>query len=181
MKQGFSLVEVLVSMLILSIFFVAAAKIITTKPKEEKIVTPHGYFECYWDGGTLYNHATSGAGVTIPNKAVPSGKCSYSPTSGAALMNVTVIYPNGQGGYQEMQPFITNKLSISPSKTEAEEATIGSDSSTESDTLVYKYGTKNNRTYEQIKTYLETTNSKSYINQKEVGYTGKSGGIIISW
>ena len=40
-KFGFSLAEALVSMLVLSLFFMATSKIISTRPKSEKITNKH--------------------------------------------------------------------------------------------------------------------------------------------
>ena len=51
MKKGFSLAEALVVMAVVSIFFAAVTKVITTRPKKPKQANLHGYYECYVDGG----------------------------------------------------------------------------------------------------------------------------------
>ena len=67
-KRGFSLAEALVVMAIISIFFAAATKIITTRPKPKIQVNPHGYFECYKLGGTQYQRSVREQ-LEIENKA----------------------------------------------------------------------------------------------------------------
>lgn len=86
-KLGFSLVEALISMAILSIFFAATAKIITTKPKKERVQTSHGSFYCC------------------------SNSCTFKPPSGVSFFN---IYAK-QGYidyYSVYEPNITEELSI---------------------------------------------------------------------
>ena len=66
--NGFSLVEMLIVILILSI--VAAASVPFVQPKKAKknyIKSPHGIFECYYQNGTLYQYEAN-------NKTNKNGK-----------------------------------------------------------------------------------------------------------
>lgn len=67
--QGFSLAEMLVVMLILMIVVVASVPFVAPKKLKNKfIVSPHGIFECYYEGGNLYqyemNNKTNKNGTT---------------------------------------------------------------------------------------------------------------------
>ena len=89
-KRGFSLAEALVSMLILSMFFVATSKIITIKQKDVGRTRSTGYYECYKKDGKLYQKYSNSASqevaactfnppYTRPNKILYSinNKCIY--------------------------------------------------------------------------------------------------------
>jgi len=73
-KFGFSLAEALVSMLVLSLFFIATAKIITVKQKDKpKIVA--GYYECALVGSERVENGTteknaSGCAYNPPPRSV---------------------------------------------------------------------------------------------------------------
>ena len=173
-KLGFSLMEALVSMLILSVFFAATAKVITKKKKPEKIVYPHGYYECYYDGGSLYSgESTNFAAPEI--KQISGSSCTFTPGTGKIVYKVTVIYPDNNGGFSEIVPFINNDLTIKPSKT-TEKTTIRSSNSQ----LEYDIN-KSNNTYEEIHNYLGFTNSRSNVYIKNIGASGNGGGVIIAW
>ena len=88
-KKGFSLAEALVSMLILSIFFGVAAKMVTQRPKQEYIVSPHGFFECYKDNtdGTI---KVNGTGLDSPT----TGTCEFTPAKNTSVYNL-VLYSYG--------------------------------------------------------------------------------------
>ena len=89
-KFGFSLAETLISMLVLSMFFIATSKMITTKPKTEVSENKHGYFECYMDGGTLMQKRSDEGSQGDPVPA-PNGVCSFEPPSGIAFANIYVL------------------------------------------------------------------------------------------
>ena len=95
-KPGFSLAEALVSMLVLSIFFVASSRIITTKPKKEVQMNRHGYFECFKDhSGVMKQKRCDGsyAGDLI---RVEDGVCRFTPPRGIAFV---VIYALNNGAF----------------------------------------------------------------------------------
>ena len=96
-KSGFSLFEALVSMLILSLFFLAASKAITQKQPVEIQRNPHGIFECYKVQGQLWQHRVVGP-VSTPAKRV--GTCIFNPPNGVNFINIHYFdgtrYFNGQ-------------------------------------------------------------------------------------
>lgn len=104
-KFGFSLAETLVSMLVLSIFFVVTSKIITVKPKAEIATNRHGYFECFVQNGALMQKRSDG---TYNGEAVPAGNaCHFVPPSGIANVVVYVLNDTeglGQRFYVSAEP-----------------------------------------------------------------------------
>lgn len=104
-KKGFSLAEALIVMAIISIFFAAASKIITTKPKVKKQINAHGYYECYYSGGHKQKYMRDG--VASPLQSV--SECKFEPPAGIAFFNVNSSNPC----YTSFQPNINNALTIS--------------------------------------------------------------------
>ena len=104
-KKGFSLAEALVVMAIISIFFAAASKIITTKPKIKKQINAHGYYECYYSGGHKQKYMRDG--VASPLESV--SECKFEPPAGIAFFNINSSDPC----YSSFQPNINNVLTIS--------------------------------------------------------------------
>lgn len=90
-KNGFTLAEVLISMLLMSLFFMATTKVITQKPKAELQENPHGYFECYYSGGALFQHRSINNSNTPAENRTNAGNCEFVPPSGAAFINIYYI------------------------------------------------------------------------------------------
>lgn len=92
-KSGFSLAEALVSMLILSIFFVVTSKVITTRQPDEWQGTEHGYYECIQqDSGNKFDQ-TMVTGNNVENKVVESCHFNVPPRSVAGIHR---YYYNGE-------------------------------------------------------------------------------------
>ncbi len=87
-KSGFSLAEALVSMLILSVFFIATAKVITTKQPAGKIAITHGFYECYRDSSGELKQTSSDDLVIKRNEGVE--QCAFYPSK--HLPNVVQYY-----------------------------------------------------------------------------------------
>ncbi len=88
-KFGFSLVEVLISMLILSVVFMAMTNVAAHKAKKKLDKSPHGFYECYKIGGTLYEDITRNNAAKEDNENVDS--CIFNPPKGAYIVNVYYI------------------------------------------------------------------------------------------
>lgn len=103
-KFGFSLAEALVSMLVMSMFFIATSKIITTKPKKEVQANKHGYFECYYDGGVLKQKRSDGS--YAGEATIASGNvCTFTPPKGIAFALIyTLNNTNGRKFYHSQEP-----------------------------------------------------------------------------
>ncbi len=106
LKSGFSLVEVLIAMLLMSLFFLASTKIITMKPPQEVQEKPHGYYECFGplsDHEGLYlEHKSVGDAYVVPTY---SQGCSFDPPGGIPFANLYYIdnYENYYLNIQEPQ------------------------------------------------------------------------------
>ena len=107
-KKGFSLAEALVVMAIISIFFAAASKIITTKPKVKKQINAHGYYECYYLGGHKQKYVRDG--VASPLQSV--SECKFEPPAGIAFFNIN-SFNSFNSCHSSFQPNINNALTIS--------------------------------------------------------------------
>lgn len=106
-KKGFSLVEALLVMVIISILFAAGTKVITTRPKPMAQTTPHGYYECYNDSGLKQRYVREGA-ENAQEQAV--SQCIFEPPVGAAVFNLTSYSPILHSSFE---PNINNKLNVS--------------------------------------------------------------------
>ncbi len=106
-KRGFSLAEALVVMVIISIFFAAAAKIITTKPKPKKQINIHGYFECYRkESGTLYQRYVR-EGIATEEESV--SVCTFEAPTGVGFFNLNSYSPVA---HSSMEPNINTRLTV---------------------------------------------------------------------
>ena len=83
-------------MLVMSIFFVASSKIITTKPKKEVQLSRHGYFECLIDHSGILKQKRSDGSYTGELIRVNDGVCTFAPPSGIAFV---VIYALNGGRF----------------------------------------------------------------------------------
>jgi len=70
-KFGFSLAEALVSMLVISLFFLATAKVITIKEKDKPKMLS-GFYECYCSNNTCKQH-----GSKIAEEDLNNNMCTY--------------------------------------------------------------------------------------------------------
>lgn len=105
-KRGFSLADALVSMLILSMFFMATSKIITIKQKDEANVKTTGYYECYKKDGKMYEKYYNGS---LKENV---GSCVFNPPY--TRPNKVLYSINNQCIYTTMELEISNTLTINP-------------------------------------------------------------------
>lgn len=109
MKKGFSLAEALVVMAVVSIFFAAVTKVITTRPKKPKQANLHGYYECYVDGGMYERYVRNG--VATKPKAVT--KCKFQPPGNISFFNINTC---GPAFYSNMEPNISRDIWVEVNK-----------------------------------------------------------------
>ena len=88
-KKGFSLVEALVVMTILAVFFAFGARIMTTKPKLKKQDTEHGYYECVYQGGHKQRYVIEGVASAVENLS----QCKVAIEQNAGFFNVRLVVP----------------------------------------------------------------------------------------
>jgi len=106
LKKGFSLAEALIVMVIISVFFATAAKVITTKPKAKRIVNEHGYYECYIKGGGIYQRYVR---QDLPAEEENVSVCSFEAPTGVGFFNINSYSPVAHSSFE---PNINNKLRI---------------------------------------------------------------------
>ena len=160
-KNGFSLMEALISMLIISIFFVASTKVMTTKQKDPPMRNPHGYYECYkLANGVVYEHTNNSDPVTINSL----NDCSIQPPQGAAFVN---LHYRGSSGsyYTRMVPYTSNALSLEDVKDIL-------DTRNPSDNP-YKQSNLQN-----FREYLQQSHSKAKMLEK---FSSLKEGMFVAW
>lgn len=99
-KNGFTLAEALVALLVMSLILIAAMPVITRKKRSIERVT-HGAFACYWDNGALVGkyltgQKTSGANTVYDAQEGRQG-CYFTPPAGAKNFVVTTVGGGGGG------------------------------------------------------------------------------------
>lgn len=174
-KKGFSLAEALVVMAIISIFFAAAGKIMTQKPKPIKQQNPHGYFECYLDGGTHKQSSAIEEAATDPVVA-EGGACKFEPPKGVAFFNVNTY---GRAFYSDFEPNVNNTINIkiNTASTTDDFITIYKDSKTFVIKAADALSTNFRNEQESAKVYFEAIHPKSQIYNNGNVRTG----IMFSW
>lgn len=90
-KNGFTLAEMLVSMLVVSVLFAVSTKLLTHKPPVQTVTNPHGFFECYYKEGELYTHSMKGQAEVEPK---PAKNCNFEPQLGLAFINIHYYDPH---------------------------------------------------------------------------------------
>ena len=168
-KNGFSLAEMMISMLIISLFFVAATKLITHKKPQEELKQPHGFFECYYSGGRLYTHTMQGQTET---SAVAAPNCNVDLRSDIKFINIHYI--NGNTYFNTQEPFFEKSLKLS--------------NPTDLQTYYYKQyfdGTETNtdvyHSKDEFKAYLAKSHPQSNIYKQWVGGASPQIVLFISW
>ena len=162
MKNGFSLAEALVVMVIVAILFAAITKVITTKPKPKAPSNPHGYYECYRKGGGLEQRYVR-EGVETEAKSVST--CEFVPPGGIAFFNINSYSPDHC--YTSFQPNINNNIKITFDENSV--ITIAN-----KDT---EYALEGNEDPDNTKSYFEAIHPDSMIYNNGSYRTG----IMFSW
>jgi len=185
-KKGFSLAEILVAMLILSIFFLAGAKVYTRKQKDEVMKKIHGFYECYWDGGTL-KAAFSKTG-SHPTPQNSGNQCLFNTIRNNSLFTYTILFPDSKGGYS-MQYYINSPTAVvvPPSSENNLTATITDEENGsiklrlgEGDNMVYLNDALEGEAddYDMVMNKLKLTAKRANIIEEE---NNQNGAVIISW
>lgn len=182
-KRGFSLAEILISMLIMSVAFMALTKVITQKPKKLMEKTPHGFYECYKTNGVLHEDRTRNNILQPENPDVTN--CTFDPPKGVYYVNVHYIgmVPSEGAG-------AVNKYYNAPEAMFDSQVTFSDPSDILSDIpeeFLTESGSYNyTRNFEQdsnmFKAYLELSHQQSqiYQNWKNTGNAPENA-LFIAW
>ncbi len=169
-KYGFSLVEALVSMLIMSVFFLAATKIMTQKPPKEIERSPHGFFECYVIGSNIYTHSVRGDAEFAESRAP---NCNFQIPVGLHFINVHYM---SSGRYFNTPETMFERY-----------AEISSPPAVEDQFYKQCFSGAGNPCASMFKStstfynYLQNTNPKSKIYKRWANGTPPSSALFISW
>lgn len=99
LKYGFTLVELMVVMLFVTLVIAAATPIITKRAKEVPPRLHHGKYICYRDaGGNLREHYYNSSNLTRVIELEEGQECSFTPPAKASIFKIELIGA-GAGGY----------------------------------------------------------------------------------
>ena len=156
-KSGFSLAEALISMLVVSVFFMATSKIITTKPKKEIEQSKHGYFECYVEDNVMKQKRSDGSFGATPVTVASGHPCRFTPPNGVAFFVIYALNTTedvGKGFYVSQESQINSEDGI-------EEITIDSDELTHFQDYMDEAGKPNTSIYPLINFFESSYPSSS--------------------
>lgn len=94
-KIGFSLIEMMLLLLILSLMTAASVPILSRKHKVAPVKAFHGRYACFWNGNHLWQQQYSGENI-IQNEAV--SQCRFEPPKKANYFYIQIIGGGGGGG-----------------------------------------------------------------------------------
>lgn len=99
LRAGFTLVELMVFFLFISILIAASTPLITKRIKSVPLRTYHGKFLCYRDGaGTLHGDYYNAAGDVVKSTTGSGDSITFEPPKRAAVFKVEMVGA-GAGGY----------------------------------------------------------------------------------
>lgn len=108
-KNGFSLAEALISMLVVSMFFLATSKIMTHREPDDIISHSHGFCACYFESGSLKMDCV--ANNSPVRTTTPTNKCTINLPRDAIMYNLAVIENDN---VYEKSEIINESLSVIP-------------------------------------------------------------------
>ncbi len=94
-KLGFSLIEMMLLLLILSLMTAASVPILSRKHKKAPVKAFHGRYACFWNGNQLWQQQYSGENI-IQNEAV--AQCKFEAPKKANYFYIQIIGGGGGGG-----------------------------------------------------------------------------------
>lgn len=179
---AFSLAEVLIAMLVMSLFFLATTKVISVKQKDDPNETPHGYYECLGDGNYSI-HRVDGGAETIPEGST-STICEFKPVKNIPFYNIYAIRINPIGFYKQVEPQITdeNEITFSGAKGLIElykDAFDNADGASSLEDTMAKYVLYGE--YTQFKNYVTTTYTQSLLGRAWTGANPPFDAVFIVW
>lgn len=182
-KSGFSILEALVSMLVLSLFFIASSRIITQKHSAEFEDSPHGYYECYFADGKQWEHRSQDSEDREPKEV---DKCIFDPPTTANFVNVH--YYDGSQCLSSPQIIFNDRLELaSPSSirskmdTTDDEEMQNAQAQYEEDENSTALSDLNTRRINEFMTYLRLTHPNSQVSQMFESETPPSSAVFIAW
>jgi len=102
-KKGFTLAEMMVVLLIMTIIAAATLPLVTRRHKKTEEIS-HGRYECYYNasGKLVEKYTQTGGNMAIANSGVEvqplSGKCTFVPPRASKKFNMYLIGGGGGGG-----------------------------------------------------------------------------------
>ena len=179
-RSGFSLAEILVAMLVMSIFFMATTKVITIKQKPALEESPHGYYECTDSPGStdmnFHEHRVDSSRETIPANSSDVDFCTFVPPKNIPLFNVYV--------YSSTKGFLsTSEAQISEDSADFRGANVLLDYYLSDDPSLAQTinGADLNNRIAQFKLFLRTSYPQSMLSKSWTGTRPPRNTVFITW
>lgn len=170
-KTGFTLIEAVVVMLVISIFLAASAKIMTQKRNKPIQINPHGVYECWYEKGKKAYSRYIVSGVPTNTKE----DCTFIPTLDPSFYHMYVIFPQKKGYTLSSIQYATERVTT----------TFNLDNGTKIElknpggyTTSYTSPSKND--YVSFKNMIEVFYTSTMINTNNIG-VGDTAGVMIVW
>lgn len=110
--KGFTLIEIMIALLLATIFLAAATPIITRKHATPSEKTLHGQYECYYDDNGILSErmfSNGNAAATYTGPALgPGGTCRFVPPKKASYFVIQAVGGGGGGGMAGTE-FVTSR------------------------------------------------------------------------
>lgn len=91
-KGGFSMAEMLVVMLVLTIVFLAATPLMVRRVKKETTKPEHGSFECYYDENDVLHQVQRDENAHVISESTPAdGTCTFTPKRGTMFFIINAV------------------------------------------------------------------------------------------
>ena len=180
-KAAFSLAEVLVAMLVMSVFFLATTKVISVKQKDELQSYPHGYYECIGSGSSYKVHRVEGGAQTIPS--ANASTCEFTPARNIPVYNIYILSKT-EGLYKQSEPQLTDDETLTFKGAQGLLNSYIDIYNEEGSTTVQDQMKNNydNGEFAQFKDYLTINYSDSLlIKTYWTGANPKSDAVFIAW
>ena len=183
MKKAFSLAEILISMMILSVLFLAGSKVLTQPRKDEISRKVHGTYECYYKNNNVLTQAMSKTGEPVEGIPATEG-CVFTPARDSSMYGITVIFADRKGDKTFSTFYNTRNMSITPPTVDNNTATFfGEDNTTQPISPEKNAPNINDEDYKAIMNKVLTYGKNIHVNDDNVkaGDVGQNGAVIIIW
>lgn len=170
-KTGFTLIEAVVVMLVISIFLAASAKIMTQRRNKPIQINPHGVYECWYDKNEGQAHSRYiVSGVPTDTK----DGCTFIPTLDPSFYHMYIIFPQERGYTLSSIQYATERVTTTFNLDEDTKIKL---ENSRGNSITY---TSPSNDYDPFKKMISVFYASTNICTKRIG-EGATAGVMIVW
>lgn len=169
-KTGFTLIEAVVVMLVISIFLAASAKIMTQRRNKPIQINPHGVYECWYTEGQAHSRYIV-SGVPADTK----DGCTFIPTLDPSFYHMYIIFPQERGYTLSSIQYATERVTTTFNLDEGTRIEL---ENSRGNSITYT--SPSNGDYDSFKKMIEAFYASTVINTSNIG-VGATAGVMIVW